>query len=310
LSSTSRLTLFGVLVALALLPLPFTGNNYIVYVLILCMFFAVLAVSWDLILGYGGELSFATTGLAATGAYGSVFLVNLAHWPPLLGVISAGVLAAAVGLALGGICLRLRGMYFALATWGFAGMVQLLLTSEYQTTGGLGGLQTKLLLPISPYISPILYYYVALAILASCAVTTFKLITSQYGLNLIALGDDEEALAASGINVVWLKVSVFGISSFWVGLAGGFYAHLLGFISPSIADFSTIMVMVIAITIIGGLGTFFGPLLAAFLLYPIAEIIRTFGAGTQALIFVIVILIALKFLRNGIVGLVSSLRGR
>jgi branched-chain amino acid transport system permease protein len=93
-------------------------------------------------------------------------------------------------------------------------------------------------------------------------------------------------------------------------LAGGFYAHLLGFISPSIADFSTIMVMVIAITIIGGLGTFFGPLLAAFLLYPIAETIRTFGAGVQALIFVIVILIALKFLRNGVVGLVSSLRER
>ena len=308
LSSPKHLSLLGMLVFLAILPLPIADYHYVVYVLILCMFFGVLAISWDLILGYGGELSFAHTGLTAMGAYGSAFLVNSTGLPPVVGMLSGAIVAAAMGLALGAICLRLRGMYFALATWGFAGMVQLLLVSEYQTTGGLKGLETKLLLPTSPYAAPILYYYVGLAILAVCALTTFKLITSQYGLTLIALGDDEDALAATGINVVWLKISVFGISSFWVGLAGGFYAHLLGYISPSIADFSTIMTLVIAITIIGGLGTFFGSFFGAFLIYPIAEIIRAYGAGIQALIFTVVILIALKFLRNGLVGLVSSLR--
>lgn len=308
LSSPRRLSLLGMLVFLAILPLPIAQYHYVVYVLTLCMFFAVLAISWDLMLGYGGQLSFAHTGLAAIGAYSSAFLVNLAGLPPVVGVLTGAVLATAVGLALGGICLRLRGMFFALATWGFAGMVQLLLVSEYDTTGGLKGLETKLLLPVSPYTAPIWYYYVGLAILAACALTTFKLISSQYGLTLIAMGDDEDAVAAHGINVVWLKVSLFGFSSFWVGLAGGFYAHLLGYISPAIADFSTMMTMVIAITIIGGLGTFFGPFFSAFLLYPVAEIIRSYGAGIQALIFTVVILIALKFLRNGVVGLIPRLR--
>jgi branched-chain amino acid transport system permease protein len=124
------------------------------------------------------------------------------------------------------------------------------------------------------------------------------------------MGDNEDAVGACGVNVVWLKVSVFGISSFWLGLAGSFYAHLLGYISPAIADFTTIMVMVIAATIVGGLGTFFGPLLGAFILYPTAEVIRTYGAGIQQIIFVLVILVALKFLRNGIIGLIPSLRRR
>lgn len=294
------------LVVLSLLPLPLAGNSYVIYVLILCNFYAILAVSWDLILGYGNQLSFAHTGLLAFGAYGSAFLINLTGISPLVGLLFGGVLAAMVGLALGWICLRLRGIYFALATWGFAGMVQLLLISEYTITGGLGGLPTKLLLPTSPYTTPIYYYYASLVILALCALTTFKLIHSTWGLSLIAMGDNEDAVGAYGINVVWLKVSVFCISSFWVGLAGGFYAHLLGYVSPAIADFTTIMVMVIACTIIGGVGTFFGPLLGAFVLWPTSEIIRTYGAGIQELIFALVILLSLKFLRNGIVGLIPT----
>jgi len=310
LASPKRMTLLALLVVLAVLPLPLAGDSYLMFVLVLCNFYAILAVSWDLILGYGGQLSFAHTGLLAVGGYSSAFLINATNFPPVLGLLVGGVLAAAVGLALGWICLRLRGIYFALATWGFAGMVQLLLVAEYEKTGGLKGLPTRLLLPSSPLAIPVYYYYASLAILAICVLTTFKLINSNYGLSLIAMGDDEDAIGAYGINVVWLKVSVFGISSFWVGLAGSFYAHFLGYISPAIADFTTIMVMVIAASIIGGLGTFFGPLFGAFLLYPTAEVIRAYGAGIQQLIFTLVILIALKFLRNGIVGLIPSLRRR
>jgi len=310
LSSPKRLSLLSLLIILAFLPIPLAGSSYLIWVVTLCSFYAILAVSWDLILGYGGQLSFAHTGMLAIGGYGSVFLINSTGLPPVVGMIFGGVLAAAVGLALGWICLRLRGIYFALATWGFAGMVQLLLVAEYDITGGLKGLATKFLLPTSSYATPVYYYYASLAILAMCVLTTFKLISSNYGLYLTAMGDDEDAVGAYGINVVWLKVSVFGISSFWLGLAGSFYAHLLGYISPAIADFTTVMTFVIAATIIGGVGTFFGPLFGTFLLYPIAEVIRAYGAGIQQLIFVVVILVALKFFRNGIIGLVPSLRRR
>lgn len=310
LSSPKPLFLLILLVALAILPLPLSSSSYLIWILIFCIFYAILALSWDLILGYGGQLSFAHTGMLGIGAYSSVFLVNTTGLPPLVGMIVAGLLAAGTGLALGWICLRLRGMYFALATWGFAGVVQLVLVAEYDITGGMKGMATKFLLPTSFQITPVYYYYVGLALLAICVLTTYKLINSNYGLYLIAMGDNEDAVGACGVNVVWLKVSVFGISSFWLGLAGSFYAHLLGYISPAIADFTTIMVMVIAATIVGGLGTFFGPLLGAFILYPTAEVIRTYGAGIQQIIFVLVILVALKFLRNGIIGLIPSLRRR
>jgi len=295
-----------VLVVLLFLPIPLAGDSYVIFVLILCNFYAILAVSWDLILGYGNQLSFAHTGLLAFGAYGSAFLINLTGISPILGLLFGGALAAVVGLALGFICLRLRGIYFALATWGFAGMVQLLLIAEYNITGGLNGFPTKTLLPTSEYATPLYYYYAALVILALCALTTYKLIHSTYGLSLIAMGDNEDAVGAYGINVTWLKVSVFCISSFWVGVAGSFYAHLLGYVSPAIADFVTVMVMVAACTIIGGVGTFIGPLLGAFVMYPTSEIIRTYGAEIQQLIFALVILLALKFLRNGFAGLISS----
>lgn len=310
LASPRRLSLLSLLIILAIMPLPLSGSSYYIWVLTLCNYWAILALSWDLILGYGGQLSFAHTGMLALGAYSSVFLVNSTGLPPVVGMIVGGGLAAAMGLALGWICLRLKGFYFALATWGFAGMVELLLVSEYETTGGLKGLETKFLLSTPSQAAPVYYYYAALVLLAVCALTTLKLTDSNYGLYLIAMGDNEEAVGACGINVVWLKVSVFGISSFWLGLAGSFYAHLLGYISPSIANFTTVMTFVIAATIIGGLGTFFGPLLGAFILYPTAEVIRTYGAGIQQLIFVVLILVALKFLRNGIMGLIPSLRRR
>jgi len=307
-ASPKRLSLLILLIVLAFLPLPLAESSYLLWVLTLCNFYAILAVSWDLILGYGRQLSFAHTGMLAIGAYSSVFLVNSTGLPPAVGMIVGGVLAGAMGLALGWICLRLKGIYFALATWGFAGMVQLLLISEYDITGGLKGLATKFLLPTSSTATPVYYYYAGLALLAACALTSYRLINSNYGLYLMAMGDDEDAVSACGINVVWLKVSVFGISSLWLGLAGSFYAHLLGYVSPAIADFTTVMVLVIAVTIIGGLGTFFGPLFGTFLLYPIAELIRAYGAGIQQLIFIVVILAALKFFRSGIVGLVQSLR--
>jgi branched-chain amino acid transport system permease protein len=90
-------------------------------------------------------------------------------------------------------------------------------------------------------------------------------------------------------------------------LAGAFYSHLLGYTSPAIADFSTMMVTVMAATIVGGLGTFFGPLLGIFIIYPLIEIIRVFGGANQQLILIIVILVFIKFFRNGLWGLVKKL---
>jgi branched-chain amino acid transport system permease protein len=294
---------------LAVMPLIAFQQSYLMWVIILTMFYALLAISWNLLLGYTQLISFAHTGLLAMGGYFSVLFIKYTGFSPIIGLLVSAVLVTVAGFLLGCACLRLRGVYLALTTWGLSGAVQLILMAEYEITGGSTGLETKFLLPITPFTAPQYYYYIALALFATCAMTTYKLINSKYGLYLRAIGDDEEAAAACGVNIVKLRIFIFTISSTWVGVAGAFYVHFLGYVSPALADFS-IMITIIASTILGGLGTFFGPILGAFVMWPLSEVIRAYSASLQMLVISLLILISLKFFRNGFVGALSSLHRR
>jgi len=295
------------LIVLAVLPTALISRPYTLWVLIITMFYIILAVSWNLLLGYAQLLSFAHTGLIAVGGYGSALFIAYTGLPPVVGVLFGTAMAALTGLIIGWICLRLRGIYLALATWGFSGITQLLLISEYEITGGLKGIHTEFLLPLRSFEAPHYYYYIALAILALCLISTYKLIHSKYGLYLRAIGDDEDAAAACGVDIVRLRIFIFTLSSLWVGVAGAFYVHFLGYASPAIADFLTIMVTVMASAILGGLGTFFGPILGTFIIWPVSEVIRAYSAGLQQIFLSILVLLTLKFFRNGLVRAILNL---
>ncbi|MGQ9690797.1 MAG: branched-chain amino acid ABC transporter permease [Thermoproteota archaeon] len=295
--------------ALAAIPLMAFRESYILWILIFTQFYAMLAISWNLLLGYTQLISFAHTGLLAMGGYFSVFFIRYTELSPIIGLLVSTVIVTFVGFLIGWACLRLRGIYLALTTWSFSGAVQLILMSEYGITGGLTGLSTKFLLPQSSFVAPQYYYYVVLILFMTCTAVTYKLISSKYGLYLRAIGDDEEAAAACGVNIVKLRIIVFTISSTWVGVSGAFYAHLVGYVSPALADFS-IMITIIAATILGGLGTFFGPILGAFIMWPLSEVIRAYSAGLQMILASLLIILFLKFFRNGFLGALSSLYSR
>jgi len=297
-------------IVLAIMPLIFLQKAYVLWVLTLTIFYIILAVSWNILLGYTQLLSFAHPGLLAIGGYGSVFFVASTGLPPVIGLFVGMFLSAVTGFLIGWLCLRLRGIYLALTTWGFSGAVQLLLISEFNITGGLTGMHTKFLLPVTSLEAPQYYYYVALILLIVCIATTYKLIYSKYGLYLRAMGDDEEAAAACGVNIVRLRIFIFTFSSIWVGAAGAFYVHLLGYVSPAIADFSTVMITVMGSTILGGLGTFFGPILGTSIIWPLSEVIRAKSASLQIIIIATIILTSLKFFRNGFLAAVFSLYQR
>ena len=294
---------------LAIVPLFALQQPYILWVFILTMFYAILALSWNLLLGYTQLLSYAHPGLLAMGGYFSVLLIKSTGLSPIIGLFLSTALVTFVGFLIGWACLRLKGIYLALTTWGFSGAVQLIMISEYNVTGGLTGLTTQFLLPISSFQAPQYYFYVALMLFTLCALTTYKLIRSKYGLYLRAIGDDEEAAATCGVNIVRLRIFIFTLSTVWVGIAGAFYAHLLGYVSPALADFS-IMITVIAATIMGGLGTFLGPILGAFVMWPVSEFIRARSAGLAMIVLSILILTSLKFFKNGFLGVLSSLYRR
>lgn len=299
---------FTIILFMVLFILPGAiWNPYFLWVITYMLLYAILSLSWNLLLGYARLLSFAHPGLLAMGGYFSAFLVNNYNLPSIISLVISTFLVAVIGFALGWVCLRLRGIYLALTTWGLSGAVQLILIAEYEITGGYKGLSTKFLLSVSPYIIPQYYYYIVLAFFIACTVVTYKLVYSKYGLYLRAMGDDELAAASCGVNIVRLRIFIFTLSSMWVGLSGAFYAHLVGYVSPALADFS-VMITVIASTILGGLGTYFGPILGTFIMYPILELIRAYSASLQMIIISLVILVTLKFFRNGFLGAIYSLR--
>src|SRR5258707_10103921 len=149
----------------ALAWLPLAASEYHVHVYTMCLYYVILAVGWNLLAGYTGQFSLAHHTFAGIGAYTSALLVQRAGIPILAGVVAGAVAAAAVGYGLGSLCLRMRAIYLALATWAFAESVRLLVTVEYQITRGDLGLAAPLLFG-TPRATPYYYLFLGLALVA------------------------------------------------------------------------------------------------------------------------------------------------
>jgi len=289
----------------ALLPFVFGNIIYTGFLLILLNFYIVLAGSWNLVAGYTGQLSFAHPGLLAVGAYASVFFVSASRFP-LLGLLVGGVAAAIVGLGIGAVSLRLRGIYFVLATFGFSSIFYEVLVSEYGLTGGYSGYPTAYLLPASPYVNFLEYYYVSVAIVIIFFFSSYYLVNSRFGLFMRSIRDDEDAASVYGVSSTKVKLIAFAVSSFWAGVMGSFYAHLIGYATPTLSGLPQ-MVNIVFISVLGGLGGFFGPILGGFVVWPLSIFLRTYNATLNVVLFSLVIIIALKFFANGLEGMARRL---
>jgi len=269
----------------------------------LMFYYIILAISWNLIMGYTGLFSFAHVAFAGIGGYGSSLLSIYLNIPPALGIIIGGGVAAFLGLLLGALCLRLRGFYLCLVTWAFAVIIGTLACTEYKYTGGTGGLTAPTLFRS---MSGVPYYYVGLVITVIMLYSTFRLINSRIGLYLRSIREDEDAAEVMGIDTVKWKIFSFVLSSFWAGIAGGFYAHYLGLIDPSIVGLDE-MGKVIMMVVIGGIGTLAGPLVGAIFVVFISEFIRGTIAIFGILAFSVIIILTMRFARGGLMGAVRYL---
>src|SRR5215467_6112619 len=154
---------WGVVVFAALSWLPLAVSDYHTHVFIISLYYVILAASWNLLAGYAGQFSLAQHTFAGIGAYASALLCLYARVPILVGIAAGVVLAAVVGYGLGTLCLRMRAIYLALATWAFAESVRLLIAVEYQITRGDLGLKTPFLFS-TPHPAPYFYLFLALAL--------------------------------------------------------------------------------------------------------------------------------------------------
>jgi branched-chain amino acid transport system permease protein len=285
--------------------LPWAVSEYQTHVLTTSLYYVVLAVGWNLLAGYTGQFSLAHHTFAGIGAYTSALLVLYAQTPILVSIAAGVVVAATTGYALGTLCLRMRAIYLALATWAFAESVRLLITVEYQITRGDLGLATPFLFG-TPRSKGYFYLFLGLAVAAGLA--AWELVHSRIGVYMRAIRDDEEAAAVMGVDTFKWKRRIFAIAAVFAATAGGLQGHYVGLLSPTPMKFNE-MAMIVIMVIVGGLRTFPGPILGAVFIELLFEWLRAWGE-VRMVVFALLVIVVARGYPAGLAGVAETIGRR
>jgi branched-chain amino acid transport system permease protein len=300
--------------AIVVMALPFmTSNSYILHLFLLCILFSIIALGYNVMLGYIGELSLGHSAFFGIGAYTSAILsvqYGLSFW---LGILVAAVMAAMVGLAIGFATLRIKGPQFAIVTLGLGGIMHIVCSHWVELTNGPMGI-TRIPAP-SPvnlglvtleFDSPRSYYYLALAFLGAVIIFCTVLRRSRLGRAFVAVRENDHLAASIGVNVFRTKLAAFVISTIVAGVGGVLYAHYIRVISPDIFGVSYVVAMLIMVTV-GGRGTILGPIVGAIIYVVLLELLRPIGAARLIAFGVVLAVCVIRF-PDGIVGMLSKLK--
>jgi branched-chain amino acid transport system permease protein len=296
--------------------LPMLLSVHQMHVAIQILLFAYLSLSWNILGGFTGQLSFGHALFMAVGAYTSTILLLRTGLSPWIGMIAGGVLAALLGLFIGYLSFRYRikGTYFALVTLAFTEVGRIVALNTEAVGGAMG-----LYIPIQTnepwqlkFVDKSHYYYVMLGFLVLAMAVTAWIERSAIGHRLIAIRENEDAAQALGINLMRYKLLATALSAFLAALGGTLYAHYVTFIDPNTLLNMNMALEITIYAIVGGIGTLFGPLLGAAFLVPVAELVRTtFGqsyAGVHLVVYGAVLIAVILFAPDGFIGLVRSWR--
>lgn len=277
-------------------------DRYLLHLFTMSGIAAFLSVGITLLLGVAGQVSLGQAGFYAVGAYTSALLTTRLGWPFWLALPAAGTAAASAALTLGPV-FRLRGHFLAVATAAFGEIVRLVLINWSVLTNGPRGITA---IPPPRFGSWVVesvsaYYYLVLALLAAALWVGIRLRRGRLGRAWRALGGNPEAAEASGVPVTSLKALAFALAAFAAGLAGSLYAHFVGFVSPHTFTFEE-SVRILAMAVLGGLGSFTGGVGGAVALTLLPELLRPFEQY-RLLILSGLLLCILVFFPRGLAGL-------
>lgn len=270
------------------------------------LIFALFAMAYDLVLGYAGMLSFGHAAFFGIGAYTTGIILIRVYPSVPVGLLAGVIMSSLAALFLGYLSIRRRGIYFTMVTLAFAQMFYFIAFKWTSLTGGDDGLQG---VP-RPSVGPLdltsettLYYLILFFVLISVFVG-FRVVNSPFGKTLQALRENKDRAMSIGYNIDRFRLMVFVISGFFSGLAGGLYALLLNFV-PLSSLYWTNSGEVVVMTIVGGMGTLFGPVVGALAIILLRDIISNF---TQSWSFIMGILFMASVLgfRGGIVGIIRE----
>jgi branched-chain amino acid transport system permease protein len=297
-----RRTVLG-LAAVAVLGWPLVAPKYLVFLGTLVAVNAVVAIGLNLLSGYTNQLSFGHAGFLAIGAYVAALLtLRIPALPVPLTLLAAGLATALVGLALGIPCLRLEGLYLAMATLAFGFVVTEAITNLDWLTRGNDGLRVPLA-RLGPWTlaTDAARYYLAVAVAAAMILAALNVAATRTGRAFLAIRTSEIAAQASGINAAAYKTIAFVLSAFYTGVAGGLFAFVVGFLSPDAFDVF-LSVDFLVMIILGGLGSVLGSVAGA----AIVTVLNDSLAGFQAfrpLIFGAIMIICMLFMPGGLAAM-------
>ncbi|XVQ14648.1 branched-chain amino acid ABC transporter permease [Spirillospora sp. CA-255316] len=310
---------------LVAIPLPLVLPPAQGAVAVRILIFLLMAVGWNIMSGFGGMFSFGHAAFFGLGAYTSAYLLVEHGVSPWIGMLAGMAVAAAVAVLIGYFAFRyrLRGAYFALATFAFAEMLRLVVNSSEITNKAVGFtvplIQGSSLPLIQFPADSHAYFWIALALAGAAVAASIAFLHSRTGRYVTAIRDDEVAAAALGTPVMRYKLVTVALSAAITAVAGAFYTQYYLFVNPDLAFGSAVSIQAIVTVVIGGIGTIWGPVVGAVIVGSLNDVTATLlrtppdflsflqgRSGLDVVLYAILLILIVRLLPKGIVGTIMS----
>ena len=304
--------LAAAVVVLLLIPQLVT-NAFALDIFIRILLFSFIGVAWNLMGGYAKQLSLGHVAYFGLGAYTSTIMQIDFDISPWIGMLAGGVVAMLASLPIGWLCFRLRGPYFTIATIATAQALMLIFLkfrdfawgAEGTTIPNLGNAPLMM-----QFESKGAYYYVVLGLLAVGLLVTWRIEQSWMGYYLVAIGEDEDAAEAIGVNAPRIKRDIYMLSAFLTALAGTFYVQYIYFIDPATAFSFNISIEAALVSIVGGIGTLWGPVIGTVLLETTSTLLQSWlgssTGGIQLTVYSLILMAVILWRPTGLMGLFNE----
>ena len=303
------------IVVMAALPLV-VKSNFAMDILIRILLFAFIGTAWNLLGGYAKQFSLGHAAFFGLGAYTSTLLQIDLGVSPWIGMLAGGVVGMLASLPIGWVCFRLKGPYFTIATIATAQVLMLVFLKMRDFAWGAEGTTIPNLgnAPLMmQFEGKTPYYYIVLVLLLIALAITAWIERSRLGYYLVALGEDQDAAEAVGIDVPRAKRDIYMLSAFLTALAGTFYVQYIYFIDPNTAFNFDVSIKAALVSIVGGVGTLFGPLIGTLLLETTSALLQSSlgnQAGVQVTVYSVILMAVILWRPTGIMGYLLEMRAR